>query len=136
MHDPNGEPTGVLIAKPNATILYATLAKGPKLPPEYQKNSTRHFMREVNRLGVTGVIKRSAAAPERNQFLKDWRRERNWDPTVSEFASPILLKGEERGSNCDAEIPRQFERRSSAAIFFQIAPWHAHENPYYDAKSS
>ncbi len=29
---------------------------GPKLPPEYQKNSTRHFMREVNRLGVTGVI--------------------------------------------------------------------------------
>ena len=38
------------------TILYATLAKGPKLPPEYQKNSTRHFMREVNRLGVTSVI--------------------------------------------------------------------------------
>ncbi len=54
--DANGNPTGVLIARPNATILYATLAKGPKLPPEYQKNSTRHFMREVNRLGVTGVI--------------------------------------------------------------------------------
>ena len=56
MRGPGGEPTGLLIAKPNATILYATLAKGPKLPPEYQKNSTRHFMREVNRLGVTGVI--------------------------------------------------------------------------------
>jgi len=28
----------------------------PKLPAEYQKNSSRHFMREVNRLGVTGVI--------------------------------------------------------------------------------
>jgi predicted amidohydrolase YtcJ len=55
-HDSNGEPTGLLLAKPNATILYATLAKGPKLPPEYQKNSTRHFMREVNRLGVTSVI--------------------------------------------------------------------------------
>ncbi len=54
--DAQGNPTGVLIATPNATILYATLAKGPKLPPEYQKNSTRHFMREVNRLGVTGVI--------------------------------------------------------------------------------
>src|SRR5215510_6472896 len=53
---PGGEPTGLLIAKPNATILYATLAKGPKLPREYQKNSTRHFMREMNRLGVTGVI--------------------------------------------------------------------------------
>ena len=52
----NGEPTGLLLAKPNATILYATLAKGPKLPPDYQKSSTRHFMRELNRLGVTSVI--------------------------------------------------------------------------------
>jgi predicted amidohydrolase YtcJ len=56
VRSPTGEPTGLLIAKPNATILYATLAKGPTLPLEYQKNSTRHFMREVNRLGVTGVI--------------------------------------------------------------------------------
>ncbi|ANY81854.1 amidohydrolase [Microvirga ossetica] len=54
--DALGNPTGLLVARPNATILYATLAKGPKLPPEYQKNSSRHFMREVNRLGVTGVI--------------------------------------------------------------------------------
>src|SRR5258705_3550210 len=37
VRDRNGEPTGLLIAQPNATILYATLAKGPKLPPEYQK---------------------------------------------------------------------------------------------------
>lgn len=51
-----GNPTGLLLAKPNAAILYATLAKGPKLPPEYQLNSTRHFMRELNRLGVTGAI--------------------------------------------------------------------------------
>ncbi len=54
--DASGEPTGLLLAKPNALILYATLAKGPKLPPEIQLNSTRHFMRELNRLGVTGVI--------------------------------------------------------------------------------
>src|SRR6201998_3094158 len=53
---PDGTPTGLLLAKPNAGILYATLAKGPKLPFEYQLNSTRHFMREVNRLGVTGAI--------------------------------------------------------------------------------
>src|SRR5579863_2769505 len=52
----DGEPTGLLLAKPNAAILYATLAKGPKLPFEYQLNSTRHFMRELNRLGVTGAI--------------------------------------------------------------------------------
>ncbi len=54
--DANGNPTGLLIAQPNATILYATLAKGPKLPFEYQVNSTRHFMRELNRLGITGII--------------------------------------------------------------------------------
>ena len=54
--DSAGNPTGLLVAQPNALILYSTLAKGPKLPPEYQKNSTRHFMRELNRLGVTSVI--------------------------------------------------------------------------------
>jgi predicted amidohydrolase YtcJ len=54
--DASGNPTGLLLAKPNAGILYATLAKGPKLPFEYQLNSTRHFMRDLNRLGVTSVI--------------------------------------------------------------------------------
>jgi predicted amidohydrolase YtcJ len=56
VRDGKGNPTGLLLAKPNAAILYATLAKGPKLPFEYQINSTRHFMRELNRLGVTGAI--------------------------------------------------------------------------------
>ncbi len=56
MRDGQGNPTGLLLAKPNASILYATLARGPKLPFEYQLNSTRHFMRELNRLGITGVI--------------------------------------------------------------------------------
>jgi predicted amidohydrolase YtcJ len=56
VRDSRGNPTGLLLAKPNAGILYATLARGPKLPFEYQLNSTRHFMRELNRLGVTGAI--------------------------------------------------------------------------------
>ncbi len=56
VRDSAGNPTGLLLAKPNAAILYATLAKGPKLPLEYQINSTRHFMRDLNRLGVTGAI--------------------------------------------------------------------------------
>nr|WP_315250394.1 amidohydrolase [uncultured Duganella sp.] len=56
LRDGSGNPTGLLLAKPNAAILYSTLAKGPKLPLEYQVNSTRHFMRELNRLGITGVI--------------------------------------------------------------------------------
>ncbi len=56
VRDARGVPVGLLLAKPNAAILYATLAKGPKLPFDYQVNSTRHFMRELNRLGVTGAI--------------------------------------------------------------------------------
>ncbi|NPT57740.1 amidohydrolase [Paraburkholderia elongata] len=56
VRDSAGNPTGLLLAQPNASILYATLAKGPKLPFDYQVNSTRHFMRELNRLGVTGAI--------------------------------------------------------------------------------
>ncbi|MFJ9450717.1 MULTISPECIES: amidohydrolase [unclassified Herbaspirillum] len=54
--DAAGNPTGMLIARPNAMILYATLAKGPSLPLDQQVNSTRQFMRELNRLGVTSVI--------------------------------------------------------------------------------
>jgi len=56
VRDAAGNPTGLLLAQPNATILYSTLAKGPKLPQEYQLNSTKHFMRELNSLGVTSVI--------------------------------------------------------------------------------
>ena len=52
----HGQPTGLLLAQPNAGLLYATLAKGPRLAIEDQVNSTRHFMRELNRLGVTSVI--------------------------------------------------------------------------------
>ena len=56
VRDSHGNPTGLLLAKPNASVLYATLGKGPRLPFDYQLNSTRHFMRELNRLGVTGAI--------------------------------------------------------------------------------
>jgi predicted amidohydrolase YtcJ len=56
VRDAAGNPTGALIARPNAMILYSTLAKGPKLPPDYQLNSSRHFMRELNRFGITSVI--------------------------------------------------------------------------------
>lgn len=54
--DSKGNPTGILIAEPNALILYATLAKGPKLDFQDQINSTRQFMRELNRLGITSCI--------------------------------------------------------------------------------
>ncbi|MGE3934715.1 MAG: amidohydrolase, partial [Rhodospirillaceae bacterium] len=54
--DGQGMPTGLLVAKPSALILYSTLARGPRLPVDDQINSTRHFMRELNRLGITSVI--------------------------------------------------------------------------------
>lgn len=54
--DAAGNPTGMLIAKPSALILYSTLSRGPKLPADYARNSTRHYMREMNRLGITSVI--------------------------------------------------------------------------------
>src|ERR1700704_2320944 len=78
VRDSQGNPTRLLVAKPNATILYATLAKGPKLPLEYQKNSSRHFMREMNRLGVTGVIDAGGGFqnyPEDYQVIEDLHKE-------------------------------------------------------------
>jgi predicted amidohydrolase YtcJ len=54
--DAHGQPTGLLLAKPNALILYTALSKGPKLDPDDQVNSTRLYMRELNRLGITSVI--------------------------------------------------------------------------------
>ncbi|HEY6837335.1 MAG TPA: amidohydrolase, partial [Geobacteraceae bacterium] len=54
--DKSGNPTGLLIARPNALLLYASLAKGPKLSFDDQMNSTRHFLRELNRLGLTSAI--------------------------------------------------------------------------------
>lgn len=53
--DSSGQPTGLFIAEPNALILYSTIAKAPTLSFEDQINSTRHYMRELNRFGVTSV---------------------------------------------------------------------------------
>jgi predicted amidohydrolase YtcJ len=54
--DRHGNPTGLLLAKPNALLLYASLAKGPLLSPDDQRVSTLQFMRELNRLGLTSVV--------------------------------------------------------------------------------
>ena len=77
VRDTAGNPTGILIARPNATILYSTLAKGPKLPPEYQANSSRHFMRELNRLGITSAIDAGGGFqnyPEDYQIIESFTR--------------------------------------------------------------
>ena len=83
VRDSAGNPTGILIARPNAMILYSTLAKGPKLPPEYQVNSSRHFMRELNRLGITSAIdaggrlsELSGGLPSHRTASQEWRVDR------------------------------------------------------------
>ena len=56
VRDAQGEPTGMLLADPSAFILYSTLHDGPRLPTDEQLVSSRHFMKELNRLGITGAL--------------------------------------------------------------------------------
>ncbi|MEU6602990.1 amidohydrolase [Streptomyces flaveolus] len=56
MRGRDGEPTGMLLAAPSALILYSTLAKAPVLGAADQAISTRHFLRELNRFGLTSAI--------------------------------------------------------------------------------
>lgn len=56
VRDASGEPTGLLLADPSALILYSTLNDGPKLDMEQQMLSSRHFMQELNRLGITSSL--------------------------------------------------------------------------------
>ena len=55
-HDSAGNPTGLLVANVGLVSLVQTWLKIPRLSPEDQAISTRHFMREHNRLGVTSVV--------------------------------------------------------------------------------
>ncbi len=54
--DRRGSPTGLLLARPNAGILYSALARGPALSREDQLVSSKLFMRELNRLGITSAV--------------------------------------------------------------------------------
>lgn len=56
VRDRNGEPNGLLLAAPSALILYSTLAKAPLLSKTDQLTSTRHYLRELNRFGLTSAI--------------------------------------------------------------------------------
>lgn len=56
VRDASGEPTGLLLADPSALILYSTLHDGPKLNMEQQMLSSRHFMKELNRRGITSSL--------------------------------------------------------------------------------
>tara|TARA_R110000744_G_scaffold112179_2_gene210424 strand:+ start:18790 stop:20670 length:1881 start_codon:yes stop_codon:yes gene_type:complete len=76
VRDKRGNPTGMLLAKPSAMILYQTLAMGPRLDINDQINSTRQFMSELNRLGLTSIIDAGGGAqnyPEDYQVIQTLR---------------------------------------------------------------
>src|SRR5829696_1953752 len=54
--DGNGRTTGLVMSTTSLASLVAVWLRVPRLSPEEQITSTRHFMREHNRLGVTSVI--------------------------------------------------------------------------------
>src|SRR5258708_16090210 len=51
-----GNPTGLVMSTTSLASLVSVWLRIPRLSPEDQILSTRHFMREHNRLGVTSVI--------------------------------------------------------------------------------
>jgi hypothetical protein len=55
-HDASGNPTGLVMSTTSLASLVSVWLRIPRLSPEDQILSTRHFMREHNRLGVTSVI--------------------------------------------------------------------------------
>lgn len=54
--DGNGNPTGLVVATTSLVSLLSVFAKVPKFSAEEQVVSTRHMMREMNRLGMTSLI--------------------------------------------------------------------------------
>jgi len=53
--DKSGNPTGLVTARTTLAGLVSVVLRIPGLSPEQQALSTRHFMRECNRLGLTSV---------------------------------------------------------------------------------
>ena len=124
-YDSKGNPTGLLIARPNANILYSTLAKGPKLSPADQINSTRHFMRELNRFGITSAIDAGGGFQNYpddyavvNELHKRGRRRSAWPTTYSLRNPNRTLRLSEMDEDDEAWRGRRFlpgERRGRDA---------------------
>ncbi|SFB91410.1 hypothetical protein SAMN04489722_101248 [Algibacter lectus] len=67
--DPAGNLTGVLLAEPNPSILYARIGALPPLTQEQMLNSTKQFYRELNSLGITSGIDAGGGG---HKFPKDY----------------------------------------------------------------
>ena len=67
--DTKGKLTGVLLAEPNPSILYARIGALPPLTQEQMVNSTKQFYRELNSLGITSGIDAGGGG---HKFPKDY----------------------------------------------------------------
>lgn len=54
--DAAGNPNGLLIAKPSPAVLALAVLGAPQLEEDERLDSTQRFLRELNRLGVTGAV--------------------------------------------------------------------------------
>ncbi len=92
----HGEPTGLLIAEPNAFILYSTLARLPQLSYDEKVNSIMQYMSELNRLGVTAVM--DAGGGFQN-FPDDYRiTDSLYRQNLATLRLPYFLFAQKRGS--------------------------------------
>lgn len=67
---PDGKLTGVLLAEPNPTILYARIGSLPPLKLEEMINGTKQFYRELNSFGITSGIDAGGGG---HKFPRDYR---------------------------------------------------------------
>lgn len=65
----DGKLTGVLLAEPNPSILYASIGALPPLSEEEMVNSTQQFYRELNSFGITSGIDAGGGG---HKFPKDY----------------------------------------------------------------
>lgn len=66
---PDGKLTGVLIAEPNPSILYARIGSLPPLTQAEMENGTKQFYRELNSFGITSGIDAGGGG---HKFPKDY----------------------------------------------------------------
>ena len=65
----DGKLTGVLLAEPNPSILYARIGALPPMTDKQMVNSTKHFYHELNRFGITSGIDAGGGG---HKFPKDY----------------------------------------------------------------
>jgi len=86
--DASGNPTG-LVMSTTSSRAWSRCGAHPRLSPEDQILSTRHFMREHNRLGVTSVIDAAAAVRIIRKLHRDREARRGRADDAADRLHPV-----------------------------------------------